>query len=181
MNLLPEKGLGRRKSSHLPLPSPTWQSWGGRSSPCRRRETGRDCVPEGLAVPREAQWWGEFPVRKRRALHSGHVLAWQTCHFQGGNFVSGFFFFAVRTGEGQEMDGNEELVAPTVLLPPPLSLLSCRRSPLGLGPQWPTHRPPPGCQTGGDFLRVIATFSPSVFAAVGCPGFILSLSTPPGG
>lgn len=103
VNLLPEKGLGRRKSSHLPLPSPTRQSWGGRSSPWGRRETGRDCVPEGLAVPREAQWWGEFPVRKRRALHSGHVLAWQTCHFQGGNSVSGFFFCSEawgRAGDG---------------------------------------------------------------------------------
>lgn len=54
-------------------------------------------------------------------------------------------FFAVRAGEGQGMDGNEELVAPMVLASPPppapLSLLSCRRSPLGLGPQWTTDQP----------------------------------------
>lgn len=85
------------------------------SSPWGRRETGRDYVPEGLAVPLEAQGWEEFPVGKRRAQYVRWLCpAQQTCHSQGRNsFLR--LFCRVRPRKGQRMYSNEELPLPEPL------------------------------------------------------------------
>lgn len=141
VNLLPEKGLGRRESSHLPLPTPTRQSWEGCSSPWGRRETGRDCVPEGLAVPREAQWCsGEEESMAQWPCPCSADLPLPRREFVSQDF------FAVRAGEGQGMDGNEELVAPMVLpAPRPTFPAILQEKPSGPGTTM-DHRPSPGCQ-----------------------------------
>lgn len=91
-------------------------------------------------------------------------------------------FFAVRPGEGQGMDGNEELAALTV--PPPH--FPCYPAGEALW-AWDHDGPPiipwlPVVQTGGDFLRVMATFSLSVgFCSCGLPRVHFELVNTPRG
>lgn len=66
VNLLPGKGLGSWESYHLPLPHLA-DSERARLSPWGRREPGRGCVPEGLAVPLDALM-GKIPSEEEESI-----------------------------------------------------------------------------------------------------------------
>lgn len=87
VNLLPEKGLGRRESSHLPSPPPPGSPGKGAHLPGAEGRLGETVSQRAWLCPVKLSG----AVGKRRALHSDHVLAQQTCHFQGGNLCLRIF------------------------------------------------------------------------------------------